>query len=68
MQNRLAIDPMYLKTLEQRGSVVECWTQDQGVEGSSLTSVTAFVLEQETFILARYLFNPGINEKLSTGT
>ena len=37
---------------ERSGSVVECLTQDRRAAGSSLTGVTALVLEQDTFILA----------------
>ena len=37
---------------ERSGSVVECLTRNRRAAGSSLTGVTAFVLEQDTFILA----------------
>ena len=39
--------------------VVECVTCDQGFGGLSLTSATVLCLEQDTFILAYYWFNPG---------
>ena len=34
--------PHYMLTLERSGSMVECFTRDRGVRGSSLTSVTAW--------------------------
>ena len=46
---------------EHSGSVVECLTRDQGAVGLSLTGVCHLrcVLQQDTFIPAKYWFNPG---------
>ena len=37
---------------ERSGSVVECLTRDREAAGSSLTGITACVLEQDILILA----------------
>ena len=42
---------------ERSGSVVQCLTRDRGFEPHRRHCVV--VLEQDTFILAWYLFNPG---------
>ena len=45
---------------ERSGSMVECLTRDRRAAGSSLTGDTAlWSLSKTTFILAKYLFNPG---------
>ena len=63
-------------TLERSGSVVEWLSEDLGVAGLSLTSVTVrCVLEQDTLILALSTGSthredqcPDISERLLTGT